>query len=77
MRTLIIMIASVMCLIFAGCATYPNINVATEKTQVAENFGLYLDPLDPARKTEAWTGTNDTDAKPLQVGHHLFAANYN
>lgn len=76
MRTLIIMIVSVMCLMFAGCATYPNINVAAEKPQVAKNFGLYLDPLDPTRQTEAWTGANDCAAKPVQTGR-LFAANLN
>ena len=60
---------------FAGCATNPSINVASENTQVAKNFGLYLDPVDPARTTEAWTGSHDSAAKPLPVGYRLFAAN--
>lgn len=50
MRTLVILIVSIICLSCIGCATNPNINLSVGNNQVAKNYGLYLDPIDPSGK---------------------------
>lgn len=54
MRMVLILMLAVFCLTLVGCASHQNFNQLAKDTQTANNYGLYLEPIDPSKQLVAY-----------------------